>query len=118
MPHRAARACVVPGCPNLVRGRDSRCPEHQREYEARQDARRGTASERGYDARWQKIRDRFLGDHPFCEICGEPATVAHHIVRRREGGGDTPRNLMALCASCHGKLHANAGHSWNKGERK
>jgi 5-methylcytosine-specific restriction protein A len=114
MPRRAARPCAEPGCPRLVRGQDSRCPEHQRAYEKEMDARRGTPSERGYDARWQVIRERFLKDHPRCEKCGSTATVAHHVVRRRNGGADNPRNLMALCASCHSRLHALAGHNWNK----
>lgn len=114
MPYKAARPCSHPGCPELVREPGvSRCPKHQREYEQAQDAKRGTAAERGYDARWREIRERFLYDHPMCEKCGAPATVAHHIVRRRDGGKDTPRNLMALCASCHGRLHAKAGHNWN-----
>lgn len=116
MPYKAARACSVPGCPNLVRGKDSRCEKHQKEYEARQDASRGSASDRGYDARWQRIRAKFLRDNPYCEKCGKPATVAHHIIRRRNGGPDSPRNLMALCASCHSRLHAKAGHNWNKKE--
>ena len=113
MPRRAARACSHPGCPLLVRESGvSRCPEHQQEYERKQDARRGSATERGYDARWREIRDRFLAEHPLCEKCGKAATVAHHIVRRREGGKDTPHNLMALCGSCHSRLHAKAGHNW------
>jgi 5-methylcytosine-specific restriction enzyme A len=115
MPYKAARPCSHPGCPALVRDpRVSRCPKHQKEYEQRLEVNRPSAAARGYDARWREIRARFLADHPTCEKCGKPATVPHHIKRRREGGSDTPRNLMALCASCHSKLHARAGHSWNE----
>jgi len=115
MPIRAARACSVPGCPNLVKEPGvSRCPKHQKEYERRRDAQRASAAERGYDARWRQIRERFLRDHPNCEHCGAPATVAHHIIRRRDGGPDTPNNLMALCASCHSRLHAKVGDNWKR----
>lgn len=114
MPERAARACAHPGCPRLVRASGvSRCQKHQREYERKLDARRGSPTERGYDARWREIRDRFLAEHSTCEKCGGKASVAHHIIRKSEGGKDTPRNLMALCASCHNRLHARAGHNWN-----
>jgi len=113
MPHLPARPCAHRGCPNLVRGRDRRfCDEHQREEWKRQDARRGTAAERGYDANWREIRARFLADHPRCARCGETATIAHHIVRKRDGGSDDESNLMPLCKSCHSKVHARNGESW------
>ena len=115
MPYKVARPCSFPGCPRLVREPGKwMCPEHQKEYEKEQDARRGSAAERGYDARWRDIRDRFLAANPTCEKCGATATVAHHIIRRRDGGKDHPRNLMALCASCHSRLHAAAGHNWDR----
>ena len=116
MPRLPARPCAHRGCPNLVRGRDRRfCPEHQSEEWKRQDAQRGTAAERGYDFRWREIRDQFLADHPLCAQCGNaPATVAHHVVRKRDGGSDDPSNLLALCASCHSALHAESGESWSR----
>jgi len=117
MPHRPGRPCSEPGCPNLVHARGmSRCPEHQREYERRIDEARGTPAQRGYDARWRKVREAFLRDHPYCELCGNKAEIAHHKKRRREGGSDHPSNLQALCKSCHSTLHARAGHNWSKNE--
>ena len=79
-----------------------------------QDARRGTPYERGYDPRWRDIRDAFLKDHPICEHCGGTATLVHHRKRIRDGGTNDYSNLIALCASCHGKYHAHEGHSWAK----
>ena len=114
MPRLPARPCAHRGCPNLVRGRDRRfCDEHQSEEWKRQDAQRGTAAERGYGAQWREVRDRFLADHPWCVNCGEPATVAHHVVRRRDGGSDDPDNLIALCKTCHSRLHAESGESFS-----
>lgn len=108
---RAARICAVPGCSVLIRD-GSYCPEHQAQRRREHDARRGTPSQRGYGAHWRMIRARFLRKHPRCERCGGRATIAHHIVRVRDGGRHTDDNLQALCASCHSKLHADSGESF------
>ena len=112
MPRRAARPCSVPGCPELIRGKGRFCAQHQAEEYARQDARRGSATRRGYGTKWRRIRARFLARYPTCKTCGAPATVAHHKVRRRDGGRDSFDNLMALCTSCHSRLHAESGESF------
>jgi 5-methylcytosine-specific restriction protein A len=90
------------------------CDEHLAEHRREQDARRGTAAERGYDARWQAKRDQFLAEHPICLTpgCGKRATVAHHKIRRRDGGTDDPENLEARCDGCHSRLHAKSGDSF------
>jgi len=108
MPRRAARPCSAPGCPNLVRGRGVRyCAEHLAEHRKKQDAERGSASERGYGPQWQKARDAYLKEHPWCQRCGKKrAIIVHHIVRKRDGGSDEPLNLLALCKLCHTQVHA------------
>lgn len=103
MPFAAPHPCGYPGCQNLVRGRP-RCPAH----EGRNDRRRGTAHERGYDARWRKYRKGYLAEHPLCVSCRQegrvtPATVVHHKVPHK---GDQvlfwdPSNHEASCAPCH-----------------
>jgi 5-methylcytosine-specific restriction endonuclease McrA len=47
------------------------------------DARRPTASARGYNGAWQKARKGFLQSHPHCVMCGEVATVVDHIQPHR-----------------------------------
>jgi 5-methylcytosine-specific restriction protein A len=114
MPKRPARPCSAPACPNLVTGRGRFCAEHQAmEYKA-QDDRRGTSSERGYGGHWRQTRARYLARHPFCRHCGATATVAHHIVRKRDGGRDSDDNLIPLCASCHSRLHAESKESFTQ----
>lgn len=71
---------------------------------AEQDAERGSASARGYDAAWRKTRARYLKRHPRCVQCGRPATVVHHMVRVRNGGTNDDSNLRALCAPCHNAI--------------
>lgn len=76
------------------------------------DQQRGTAAQRGYDNTWRKARLAFLRRHPLCEICQEhgmvtPAKHVHHRdkVKHRPDLRLNSRNFMALCASCHGRLH-------------
>ena len=65
-----------------------------------------TAHERGYGARWQKLRAYVLATEPLCRECQAggrvtPATDVDHIVRRVDGGSDDVANLQPLCRSHH-----------------
>lgn len=110
MPHAPPRACAESGCANLVRERGERyCPESKARRNRSIDLRRGSSSERGYDARWQRFRVQFLREHPLCEMaCREQgrvtaATVVDHIVpiaHAPERRFD-PANLRAACKPCH-----------------
>lgn len=106
--------CAWPACPNLVRPQrhvrgSYRCPEHPlppRSYQE-EDARRGSASERGYDHRWRKLRDAHLKKQPLCQRCIvdgviKPADLVDHIVALNDGGPRLdPRNLSSLCEAHH-----------------
>jgi 5-methylcytosine-specific restriction protein A len=72
-----------------------------------------------YGKDWRHIRRLFLDEHPFCEMCrkdgiAKVATMVHHIKPVREGGSNDEENLMALCKSCHSRLHASDGSRWGK----
>lgn len=67
-----------------------------------------TTAERGYGARWQKVRATFLASHPLCAMCAAQgfivvATVVDHIVPHM--GNQTlfwdENNWQPLCASHH-----------------
>lgn len=72
------------------------------------DQSRGTASERGYNWKWQKARAIWLMDYPLCALCEakgllKAASVVDHITPHR--GNDTlfwdTTNWQSLCVVCH-----------------
>lgn len=110
------RACMEPGCPNLVTQRNAyRCAEHQRAYlnnwEKPRDVNYGSG-------KWRLLSRMFLRQNPVCERCGEISEVAHHRYRRRDGGADDFENLEALCRRCHEAEHNASGERWGKRERQ
>ncbi len=45
-------------------------------------------------------------DNYTCQRCGGKDKLnAHHILRRIDGGTDTPKNGITLCEDCHSSLH-------------
>lgn len=75
----------------------------RRERNARHDARRPSARARGYNHEWRKARAEYLADHPYCRMCGHPASVVDHIIPHR---GDKRlfwhrTNWQPLCQPCH-----------------
>lgn len=117
MPRKPKRPCSYQGCPNLTDGRF--CEEH-----LKQENRRYEKYERPYDAHkrygraWQKVRDSYVREHPFCELCFKNRVLVsveqvHHIKPIAEGGTHARENLISLCKSCHSKIHAKRGDRWH-----
>lgn len=53
-------------------------------------------------------------ERPFCEACGMPTQVAHHMIEKSRSSFlryDVDNNLIALCQSCHVKIHNRFGNS-------
>ena len=82
---------------------------------AAHDRFRGSAASRGYDSRWEKVRQMKVALDPLCEDCfshgyTQPASEVHHIVSIKEDA--TLRleltNLMSLCHKCHRRIEASA----------
>ena len=97
------RPCIHPRCPRLIPRGQARCDEHEAKRAAQDVASRGTATDRGYDSRWRRLRDAHLAAHPLCVGCGEPASIVDHITPHR--GHDRlrldPGNLQSVCRGCH-----------------
>lgn len=117
MPRKPKRPCSHPGCPNLTNGRF--CEEHEKlanqnyeKYERNKD------SKRRYGRAWKRIRDKYVSMHPFCEVCYEKGSLVeteevHHKKPLSEGGTHERDNLIALCKSCHSRIHAERGDRWS-----
>lgn len=108
MAARSPRFCGHAGCNALTT--DAYCPQHAPQHTGRTDLR-GRSDQRGYDSRWQRVRERFLMRHPLCSRCQEQgrivmASVAHHVVPINDGGPRLDQaNLRALCRDCHEVIH-------------
>lgn len=76
---------------------------NDRARKARHDRRRPSASQRGYNNEWRKARTAFLAVHPYCALCGKPASHVDHITPHK-GNAQLfwdRANWQALCARCH-----------------
>lgn len=115
MPWKPLKPCCQQGC--SAKSDERFCPLHRVEQKrvmhSAIDSRRGSASERGYDAKWRRIRALFLKQNPLCVaqqpdglVCNRPATDVDHIVPLRLGGSNQFINLQALCHSCHSRKTA------------
>lgn len=87
-----------------------------KQQKPRRDTRK-SASRRGYDNRWKKLRDAYIQHMPLCEHCaGRGVTTrAREVdhVQPFDGVGDPLRldwtNLQSLCRSCHATKTARSG---------
>lgn len=101
------RFCSYPGCNIKVKGK-AYCSKH--DPNNRYDLHRGSASKRGYDRDWEKVRDSYRAQHPICERCfaydrTKAENLVHHIEPLPDGDRLDFDNLMSLCSACHRTLH-------------
>ncbi len=113
MPKKPKRPCAWPGCPKLTDGQY--CEEH-RVKAARNYNRYSRAPDvhKKYGRAWKRIRDAYAAEHPLCEKCLAEGRVTlteevHHIIPVSRGGTHERSNLMALCRSCHNRIHLGSG---------
>ena len=113
VPRKPKKPCSYPGCPNLTDG--MYCEKHRKEERRKYDRyERAADVHKKYGRSWKRIRDRYIQEHPFCERCFKEGTMVraeevHHILPVSQGGTNESSNLMALCQSCHTKIHIELG---------
>ena len=79
---------------------------------------RDPAVRKRYGRAWKRIRDSYAAAHPLCERCKAegkltPTEEIHHKLPLSQGGTHARENLIALCKSCHAKIHAESGDRWH-----
>ena len=82
----------------------SRCELHKLNYnwsKYRSDPRYKTSA-------WSERRKRQLAAEPRCAVCGQPASVADHIIAVKLGG-DWDGPLQSLCKSCSQRKSSSEG---------
>ena len=104
MPRKPKRPCNHPGCRELVD--NGYCDKHKKIRTKRNDAKRGTSTQRGYGVGHRKIRAIVMKEEPLCRHCKAkgirtPGTEMDHI----DGNPHNidRDNLQMLCKSCHSK---------------
>lgn len=100
MPNKPKRPCQFPGCPELTETRS--CAKHKRQVMGP----RLSPAQRGYDARWRRLRKTILAKYPLCQHCLErgayvPTSEVDHIDGNVQN--NSPSNLQALCKPCHSR---------------
>lgn len=97
--------CRKQGCQNLT---DSGYCEQHTSEQHNYDKYRGSATERGYDAKWRKARLRFLKQRPLCKHCQDEgqltaATVVDHVIPHKGNKGLfwSEHNWQSLCKRHH-----------------
>nr|WP_236871145.1 HNH endonuclease signature motif containing protein [Brevibacillus laterosporus] len=109
--------CLKQGCAKLTE--NGYCDAHKNQTKL-YNQERGTAAQRGYDARWRKARTKYLASNPLCKKCLQEgkvieATVVDHITPHK---GDVvlfwdEKNWQPLCASCHSRKTAKEDGGFN-----
>lgn len=117
MPRRLPHPCGMPGCPALAPSGTRFCERHARDDAKRYDRQRGTAAQRGYNARWRRIRALVLAEEPLCRECARqgkvvPARQVDHIDGNVENM--VRENLQPLCDSCHSRKTVRENGRWGK----
>lgn len=109
---RRQRPCL--DCGALTRNA-SRCDTHQAAWQARQDAQRGSSTQRGYGTTWRRNRDTAVAHHraqhgdwcPGYGVPGHPVVdlTGDHRIPKSRGGTDDPDNIDVLCRACNSRKH-------------
>ena len=114
MPYAPRPICRYPGCNERAVEGSGYCSEHKKEMDRQYNRYERTADPRKYGRSWKKIRAWYIMEHPLCECCLKEgkavmAEEVHHILPTSRGGTHDKTNLMALCRSCHNRIHHELG---------
>lgn len=105
------RPCNHPGCPELISGKESRCPKHKKQYNREREQWRRDRDPNYrtlFDSKaWSTKRTAKLKRNPLCEWiddgtqCNTPAKYVQQISPGTDRGALADENLRSLCPSHH-----------------
>jgi 5-methylcytosine-specific restriction protein A len=112
------RLCGEPRCPEIIPAGQTYCSAHGRTNWDRWK-RTDPGRSQGYGARWRRVRDRYIREHPACERCGAPAAEVHHRDHRHpsESGANDWSNLESICVRCHRLAEVEHRHQQQQRQR-
>lgn len=113
------KICSAPGCNKYALSNSAYCEEHQKTVS------RDTTSkfkEFYHSTYWKKARRLFLLNHNWCEECLKQGRFTlSKVVHHSKGFGDwqsfcDKSKWVALCESCHSKIHTQVTNEdlWNR----
>lgn len=115
------KLCAYPGCFRPTDIGEKYCLLHRAKGKAHDEQVRQkrlnafrkpsrSSTQLGYGYRWQKLRNRFIAQHPYCEECMKRGvlTMATDVDHIKPHHGDQrllydEENLQSLCKSCHSR---------------
>jgi hypothetical protein len=96
----ASKVCKKPGCPAPATQRGA-CNTHAHQT----DRARGTSTQRGLGADYQRARTAALKNATHCATCQQPFTTDNPAtgghIRPRRHGGTTADGIKAECRRCN-----------------
>ena len=113
MPNLPMRQCI---CGAIVSGDCPECTKkRKKQWQQEYDRNRPSASKRGYNASWQRLRKAKLRKNPLCECddcqAGLKRVVAASLVHHIQSVESHPElrlkwdNLMSVSRKCHERIH-------------
>ena len=108
MPYLPKHICAMPGCTELTM--HTYCQAHAYMSTVDRGIKRASATQRGYNTRWQKVSKMYLKEHPICEcpVCAKlgrhtTANVVHYVIPHH-GNQELfwdEENWQAMNKKCH-----------------
>lgn len=98
MPRKPKKSCAYPNCPVLTDNRF--CDKHQKlDNKNYEKYKRNPIVKKRYCRAWKIIRDAYVREHPFCEICFKKGVMkkveeVHHIKPLSERGSHNKEKLL------------------------
>ena len=89
------------------------------EYSERRGETVKQRKDREFQTEFLKIRRTILkrDEYKCCDCGSEAGLCVHHIVARKDGGTNEPKNLITMCTACHRDRHRRAGKSYLQAAR-